>query len=125
MELAFLTLLLKNGAKSVSGGVAINNEGFLKTRLSENRGGANGVNQGLKGGFVLIFPVEFATFSAKCDECVERGGQEAEIPDIHVVEIEEAQEGVQLPEGRGSFPILDTINFDQVHGDLIFTDDDA
>jgi hypothetical protein len=74
VELAFLTLLLKDRADSVSGGVAINGEGLIKTRLTEDRSHTNGVDKHLKGGLVFTFPVEFAAFRAKCNECVEGGG---------------------------------------------------
>ena len=43
MELAFFTLLLKDGADRVSGGVAINDEWFFKTRLSKDRGCADSI----------------------------------------------------------------------------------
>ena len=92
MELAFLTLLLKNGAKSVSGGVAIDYEGVLKTRLAKNRGRANGVDEGLEGGFVFVFPMKFAAFSTESYQGIERSGEHAEVPDVHAVEVEETQE---------------------------------
>jgi hypothetical protein len=91
MELAFLTLLLKDGAQSISGGVAIDNEGFLKTGLPENWGGTNGVNKSVKRGFVFVVPMESAAFSAVGDECIKWGGEHAEIADIHAVEVEETE----------------------------------
>ena len=93
MELAFLTPLLKNGTKSVSGGVAINNEGFLEAWLSENGSGANSVDERVERGFVFIIPVESATFSAVGDERIERGGEHAEIANIHSVEVEKTKKG--------------------------------
>ena len=89
MELAFLTLLLKDGADSVSGGVAIDNEGIFEAGLAEDRGRTNSINKRLKGRFVFIFPVEFATLSAKRDKCIERGSEGAKIPNVHAIEIEE------------------------------------
>ena len=74
MELAFLTLLLKDGADSVSGGVAIDDEGLIETGLTENRSRANGVDEHLEGGLVFTFPVEFAALRAKRNECVKGGG---------------------------------------------------
>ena len=44
MELAFLTLLLKDGADSVCGGVAINDEGVVEMWLTKDQGHANGVD---------------------------------------------------------------------------------
>ena len=44
MELAFLIPLLKDGADSVSGGVAIDRELVVKTGLSEDWGGAHSVH---------------------------------------------------------------------------------
>ena len=44
MELAFLIPLLKDGANSVSGGVAIDRESFFESGLSQNGGGANHVD---------------------------------------------------------------------------------
>ena len=43
MELAFLIPLLKDGANSVSGGVAIDHESVLESGLSQDGGSANGV----------------------------------------------------------------------------------
>ena len=74
MELAFLTLLLKDGADCVSGGVAINYEQVLEMRLTKNGGRTNGIDKCLKGGFVLVFPIELTTLGAEGDERVERGG---------------------------------------------------
>ena len=75
MELAFFTLLLKDGANSISRGVAIYDEWVLETRLSEDRGGTNGIYERLKGAFVFVVPMKFATFRAECDEGVEGSSQ--------------------------------------------------
>ena len=93
MELAFLTPLLKNGAESISGGVTIKDKGFLKTWLSKNGGGAYGVNEGVKHGFVFIVPVKLATFSAVGDKRIKRGGEHAEVTNVHSVEVEETEKG--------------------------------
>jgi hypothetical protein len=92
VELAFLTPLLKDGAKSVGGGVAINNEGVFETRLSEDGGGADGVNESVKCGFVFVVPMKSATFSAMGYECVEWGRKHAEIANVHAIEVEEPKE---------------------------------
>jgi hypothetical protein len=94
MELAFLTPLLKDGAKSVSGGVAINNEGLFKMWLSKNRSGANGVDESVKHGFMFVIPVESAAFSAVGYECIERGGEHAKVANIHPVEVEKTEESM-------------------------------
>ena len=125
MELAFLTLLLKDGANRVSGGVAINNERVLEAGLTKDRGRANGIYKGLKGGFVFVFPIKFASFGTKRDERVKGGGQSAEVANVHAIEVEKAQECPQFAKGCGSFPIFDAIDFDRVHGDAVFTDNDA
>ena len=70
MELAFLTLLLKDGADSVSGGVAIYNERVFEAGLAKDGGRADGVNKGLEGGFVFILPVEATALRAKRDKGV-------------------------------------------------------
>ena len=57
MELAFLTLLLKDGADRVGRGVAINDEGIFKTGLTKDGSGAYGIDKGLKGRFVFMLPV--------------------------------------------------------------------
>jgi hypothetical protein len=44
MELAFLVPLLKDGANSVSGGVAINRKLVFESRLSQDGSGANSIN---------------------------------------------------------------------------------
>ena len=91
MELAFLTPLLKDGTQSVSGGIAINNEGFFKMGLSEDGGGANGVNESVKRGFVLVIPMESASLSTMGDKCIEWGGEHTEIADVHAIEVEEPE----------------------------------
>jgi hypothetical protein len=91
MELAFLTPLLKNGAESVSGGIAINDKGFLKAWLAKDGGGANRIDEGVKHGSMFIVPVELATLSAMGHERVKRGGEHAKTVDIHSVEIEKAK----------------------------------
>ena len=93
MELAFLTPLLKNGAESVGGGVTIKNEGFLEAWLSENRGGAYCIDEGVKRGFMFIVPVELAAFSAVGNKRVKRCGKHAEVTNVHSVEVEKAEKG--------------------------------
>jgi hypothetical protein len=44
VELAFLIPLLKDGAYSVSGGVAIDRESVFESGLSQDRGSANSVH---------------------------------------------------------------------------------
>jgi hypothetical protein len=92
VELAFLTLLLKDGANRVSGGVAINNKRVLETRLAKNGSGANGVDECLEGSFVFVFPVKFAAFRAESHESIEGGGQHTEISNVHAIKIEEPKE---------------------------------
>ena len=94
MELAFLTPLLKNGAESIGRGVAINDKGFLKAWLSEDGGGANRIDEGVERGFMFIVPVELATLGAVGNERVKRGGEHAEITNVHLVEVEKAEEGM-------------------------------
>ena len=93
MKLAFLTLLLKDGTKSVGRGIAINSEGFLEVWLSEDGGGANSVDKGIKCGVVFIVPVESAAFSTVGDKRVEQGGKHAEVANIHAVKVEKAKKG--------------------------------
>ena len=88
VELAFLTPLLKDGAKSVSGGITIDDEGFIKTWLTKDGGGADGVDEGIKGGFVFVFPMELAPFCTMGNEHIEWGGEHTEIANIHAVEVE-------------------------------------
>ena len=73
MELAFLTLLLKDGANSVGGGVAIENKWVLETRLAEDWSRTDGIYECLEGGLVFILPVEAATFRTEGDKGVQRG----------------------------------------------------
>ena len=91
MELAFLTLLLKDGADSVCGGVAIDDEWVIKTWLTKDRGHAHCVDEGLKGGLVFLFPMEFTSFSAMCNEHIEGGGQETKVSNVHAIKVEETQ----------------------------------
>ena len=125
MELAFLTPLLKDGAKSVSRGVAINDEWFIEMWLAKDRCGANGVNEGIECGFMFIFPMEFASLCTMGDKCVEWGSEHAEIANIHAIKVEKAQECAEFPQSRGSFPVFDAIHFHRIHSDTILTDDNA
>ena len=90
MELAFLTLLLKDGANCVSRSVTINDEGIFKSWLAKDRGCANRVNKSLESGLVLIFPMEMTTFRAVGDKSIERRREHTEIANVHSIEIEEA-----------------------------------
>ena len=65
MELAFLTPLLKNGTKSIGGGVAVNDKGFFKAGLLKDGGGAYRIDEGVKRGFVFIIVKALAGLSAR------------------------------------------------------------
>jgi hypothetical protein len=96
MELSFFTPLLKDGAESVSGGVAINNEGLLETGLSENGSGANGIDKSVKCSFVFVIPMKSATFGTMGDEGVEWGGEHTKVANVHAVKVEETEKGAEL-----------------------------
>ena len=125
MELAFLIPLLKDGADSVGGGVAINDELVFKPGVSQNGGGANCIHQGVECGFKFVVPVKLPSSRTVSDERVKRCGQHAEITDVHAIEIQEAKECPYFLQGRGSFPILHALDFDRVHGNCVFTDDNT
>jgi hypothetical protein len=59
------------------------------------------------------------------DECIERSGQHAKSSNVHAIEIEEAEECLNFLQGRGSLPVLYALNFDQVHGNGVFSDDNS
>ena len=59
------------------------------------------------------------------DERIERCGQHAKIPDVHAIEIQEAEECSNFLQGRGSFPILHALDFDRVHGYGVLADNNA
>jgi hypothetical protein len=92
VELAFLIPLLKDGANSVSRGVAINRESVLESGLSQDRGGANRVHKGVERRFKFIVPVELPSSCAVSDERIEGCGQHAEVANVHAIKIEEAEE---------------------------------
>ena len=92
VELAFLIPLLKDGADSVGGGVAINRESIFKSGLSQDRGGANRVHQGVERSFEFVVPIKLPSLRAEGDERVERCGQHAKIPNIHAIKVQEAEE---------------------------------
>ena len=117
MELAFFTLLLKDGANSVGGGVAINNKRVFKAGLTKNWSRTNGIDECVEGRFVFevpvkatafraerdksverhfvfIIPVEFATFSTVGNKRVEWGGEHAEVMNVHLVEVKKTKECV-------------------------------
>ena len=87
VELAFLIPLLKDGANSVSGGVAIDRETVLESGLSQDRGGTNRIHQGVERGFKFVVPVKLPSFRAVSDKRIKRCGQHAEISDIHAIKI--------------------------------------
>ena len=87
VELAFFIPLLKDGANSVSGGVAIDRESVLKAGLMKDGGGTNRVHQGVKRGFEFVVPIKLPSPGAVSDERIERCGQHAEITDVHAIEI--------------------------------------
>ena len=125
VELAFLIPLLKDGANSVSGGVTINRELVLKPGLSQNGGGPNSIYQGVECGFKLIVPVKLPSLGAMSNKCIERCGQHAKIVNIHAIEIQEAEECSNFLQSRESFPVLHTSDFDWVHGNGIFSDNNT
>ena len=125
MEFAFLIPLLKDGTDSISGGVAINRELIFESRLSQDRGGANRVHQGVECGFKFIIPIKLPSFRTMSNKGIERCGQHAKVADIHAIKVQEAEESSNFLQGHGSFPILHTLDLDGVHGDGVFADDDA
>ena len=87
MELAFLISLLKDGANSVSGGVAIDCESVLEAGLSQDGGSANHIHQGVESCFEFIVPIELPPSRAVSDECVKGCSQHAKSTDVHAIEI--------------------------------------
>ena len=59
------------------------------------------------------------------NECVERCGQHAEVMNVHVIEIEEAEECSNFLQSGGAFSVLHTLDFDRVHSNGVFLDDNA
>jgi hypothetical protein len=59
------------------------------------------------------------------DECIERCGQHAKSSNVHAIEIEEAEECPNFLQGRGLLPVLYALNFDRVHGNGVFSDDNS
>ena len=92
MELAFLTLLLKDGANCVGRGVAINDEGVLEAGLAKDRGCTHGIDESLEGSFVFVFPIKFAALGTESYEGIKGSGEHAEVSNVHAVKIEEAKE---------------------------------
>ena len=99
MELAFLIPLLKDGANSVSGGVAIDRESVFESGLPQDGGGANSIHEGVKGGFQFIVPIKLPSFRAEGNEHVKRCGQHAKVANIHAIEIQEAEESPNFLQG--------------------------
>ena len=123
MELAFLTPLLKDGANCVNRGVAINNEGLFKMRLSEYWGCADSIHQGLKSGFVFRVPMETTSLGTMCNEGVKWCSEHTKVQNVHAVEVEETEERLKFAKCCGSFPVFNTVDLDWVHGNTIFTND--
>jgi hypothetical protein len=125
MELAFLIPLLKDGANSVSGGVAIDREAVLKAGLTKDGGGANGVHQGVERGFKFVVPIKLPPSCAMSNKRVEGCGQHAKVANIHAIKVQEAEECSNFLQGRGTFPILYALDFDRIHGNGVLADDDS
>jgi hypothetical protein len=123
VELAFLTLLLKDGADRVGRGVAINNKWVFESGLTKDGSRTYGVHESLKGRLVFVIPVEFAALSAKSHEGVEGCSEHTEVLNVHAIEVEEAKECSYFSQSGGSFPIFDAIDFDRIHCNTIFADD--
>ena len=96
MELAFLTPLLKDGANSVGGGIAINYKGFVEAGLSKDGSSADSVDEGVERGFMFIIPMESASLHAMGDEGVKWGSKHTEIANVHAIKVEEAEKGMQF-----------------------------
>ena len=125
VELAFLIPLLKDGADSVGGGIAINRELVFKLGLSQDWGGTHHIHKGVECRFMFIVPIKLPSFHAVGHQCVERCGQHAESADIHAIEIQEAEECSNFLQSRRAFPVLHTLDFDQVHSDRVFLDNNT
>ena len=125
VELAFLIPLLKDGADSVSGGVAINRELIFKAGLSQDRGGANCIHEGVERRFKFVVPIKLPSSRAVSNKRVQRCGQHAKVADIHAVKIQEAEKCSNFLQSRGSFPSLHALDFDWVHGDGVFANNDT
>ena len=59
------------------------------------------------------------------DERVEGSGKHAKSADVHVVKIQEAEECPNFLQGRGSFPILHALDFDWIHSNGVFANDNT
>ena len=64
MELAFLIPLLKDGANSVSGGIAIDRELVLEAGLSQDGGHVDGIHKGIECCFMFVVPIKLPSFHA-------------------------------------------------------------
>ena len=87
VEFAFLIPLLKDGADSIGGGVAIDCELIFESGLLEDGGSADGVHKGVECGLVFVIPIELPSLRTVSDECVERCGQHAKSTDIHAIKV--------------------------------------
>ena len=125
MELAFLIPLLKDGANSVSRGVAIDRESVFEPGLSQDGGSANRVHQGVECGFKFVVSVKLPPSRAVSDERIKRCGQHAKSTNVHAIKIQEAEECPNFLQGRGSFPVLHALDLDWIHGNGVFADNDA
>ena len=125
MELAFLIPLLKDGANSVNGGVAINCELIFESGLSQDRGSAYSIHKGGECYLVFVVPIKLPSFCTMSDKCVKRCGQHAKSTDVHAIEVQEAEKCLNFLQGRGSFLVLYALDFNQVHSDGVFLDNDT
>ena len=125
VELAFLIPLLKDGADSVSRGIAINRKLVFEPGLSQDGGGAHRIHKGVECCFVFVIPIKLPSFRAVSYQRIERCSQHAKSTDIHAIEVQEAEESSNFLQGRGSFPVLHPLDFDQVYCDRIFTNNNA
>ena len=98
----------------------------LRLELGRNNGGsADSIDQSVECRFEFIVPVKLPSFSAESNQHVERCGQHAEVTNIHAIEIQEAEERSNFLQRRGSFPIFYTLDFDRVHGNGVFPDNNT
>ena len=69
--------------------------------------------------------MKFAPLGTVCHQDIEGCRQHTEVANVHAIKVKESKEGAEFLKCGRPFPISDTVNFNGVHGNAIFTDNDT
>ena len=72
---------------------------------------------------MFILPIKATALGTMGYQSIEGCSKHAEILDVHAIEIKKTEESTNFAKCCGSFPVLDSVDFNRVHSNAILTDD--